>query len=137
MILALGLGVKNNAESFDVDKLRYQKIIILTDADVDGAHIRTLLLTFLFRYQKKLFENGNVFMAIPPLYKITSKGKTQYAYDDNGLKEITKNLKGQSTIQRFKGLGEMMPDQLWDTALNPETVRIIMQIVMIILSILN
>ena len=123
MVTALGLGLKG--DEFDESQLRYSKIVILTDADVDGAHIRTLLLTFLFRYQRALFEQGKVFVAVPPLYKVESKGKKKpvYCYDDAQLQAHLARLPegGARNIQRFKGLGEMMPEQLWQTTLNPET----------------
>ena len=123
MVTALGLGLKG--DEFDESALRYSKIVILTDADVDGAHIRTLLLTFLFRYQRALFESGKVFVAVPPLYKVEAKGskKPTYCYDEAQLQQHLARLPegAAKTIQRFKGLGEMMPEQLWQTTLNPET----------------
>ena len=127
MVTALGLGLKG--DEFDESQLRYSKIVILTDADVDGAHIRTLLLTFLFRYQRALFERGKVFVAVPPLYKVESKGKKKpvYCYDDAQLQAHLARLPegGARNIQRFKGLGEMMPEQLWETTLNPDTRRVL------------
>jgi len=126
MVTALGLGLKGDA--FDESALRYSKIVILTDADVDGAHIRTLLLTFLFRYQRALFEQGKIYVAVPPLYKVEGKGKGAaknaiYCYDERELKVALASLPEGSArnIQRFKGLGEMMPEQLWNTTLNPAT----------------
>ena len=123
MVTALGLGLKG--DEFDESALRYSKIVILTDADVDGAHIRTLLLTFLYRYQRALFESGKVFVAVPPLYKVEAKGskKPTYCYDEAQLQQHLARLPegAAKTIQRFKGLGEMMPEQLWQTTLNPET----------------
>ena len=126
MVTALGLGLKG--EPFNESQLRYSKIVILTDADVDGAHIRTLLLTFLFRYQRGLFEQGKVYVAVPPLYKVESgragkNNQPMYCYDEAQLQAHLATLpEGASrSIQRFKGLGEMMPEQLWSTTLNPET----------------
>ena len=117
MVTALGLGLKG--EPFDESALRYSKIVILTDADVDGAHIRTLLLTFLFRYQRALFEQGKIYVAVPPLYKVEAKGKGKkptYCYDERELQTLLSALpEGQArNIQRFKGLGEMMPEQARD-----------------------
>lgn len=121
MITAFGAGV---GENFDISKLRYGKIIIMTDADVDGAHIRTLLLTFFYRYMVDLLHNGNVYIAQPPLYKVSTGKTIQYAYADKQLKEIVDNLDGENrkyTLQRYKGLGEMNPEQLWETTMDPDT----------------
>ncbi|KFK24860.1 hypothetical protein AALP_AA8G034500 [Arabis alpina] len=127
LILGLGLGMKG--EDFKLETLRYHKIIILTDADVDGAHIRTLLLTFLFRYQRALFDAGCIYVAVPPLYKVERGKHAQYCYDEADLKKITANFPANASynIQRFKGLGEMMPQQLWETTMNPET-RVLKQL---------
>lgn len=122
LIVGLGLGLKGEEE---LTGLRYGKVIILTDADVDGAHIRTLLLTFLFRYQRQLFEQGHIYVGVPPLYKLEiggsgGKKEAQYLYDDAALSAATVGMKqGSYTVQRFKGLGEMMPEQLWATTMDP------------------
>ena len=118
MIQAFGTGI---GEEFNIENLRYKKIIIMTDADVDGAHIRTLLLTFLFRYLKPLIELGNVYIAQPPLFKVQSGKSIQYAYQEKELERILSELNGKPTLQRYKGLGEMNPEQLWETTMDPET----------------
>ncbi|GJN37909.1 hypothetical protein PR202_gb26909 [Eleusine coracana subsp. coracana] len=120
LILALGLGVKG--EDFKKEALRYHKIVILTDADVDGAHIRTLLLTFFFRYQRALFDEGCIYVGVPPLYKVDRGKQAHYCYDDSDLKEVVNTFPPNAAyhIQRFKGLGEMMPAQLWETTMDPE-----------------
>jgi DNA gyrase subunit B len=115
LITAIGTGIKEN---FDIGKLRYNKVIIMTDADVDGSHIRTLLLTFFFRYVPELIENGNIYVAVSPLYRIR-KGKDIYVYSDDELKKHLDKLGGKADVQRFKGLGEMNPVQLWDTTMDP------------------
>ena len=115
LITAVGTGVKEN---FDISKLRYGKIIIMTDADVDGQHIMTLLLTFFFRYMPELIENGNVYVALSPLYRVRKK-KDYYVYSDEELKRLIEKL-GKADVQRFKGLGEMNADQLWDTTMDPK-----------------
>ena len=128
LITALGLGLKG--EELKEDALRYGKIIILTDADVDGAHIRTLLLTFLFRYQRELFETGRVYVGMPPLYKVTCSAaaaaeREHYCYTESELQPYLATLGGAKyTLQRFKGLGEMMPEQLWSTTLDPARRRL-------------
>ncbi|MEO1429484.1 MAG: DNA topoisomerase (ATP-hydrolyzing) subunit B [Cyanobacteria bacterium J06632_19] len=122
LITALGLGVKG--EEFDASQLRYHRIVIMTDADVDGAHIRTLLLTFFYRYQKALVQEGFIYIACPPLYKVERGRNHYYCYSDRELQNLITNEMPQNakyTIQRFKGLGEMMATQLWDTTMNPES----------------
>ncbi|MCL2860430.1 MAG: DNA topoisomerase (ATP-hydrolyzing) subunit B [Oscillospiraceae bacterium] len=120
IITAIGSGIGND---FEISKIRYGKIIIMADADVDGSHISTLLLTFFYRYMKNLIENGNIYLAQPPLFKITKKGfNEKYCYTDNELEEYLKEIgKEGITIQRYKGLGEMNPEQLWETTMNPES----------------
>ena len=128
VILAVGAGIGND---FDINKIRYGKVIIMADADVDGAHIRTLLLTFFFRYMRPLVENGNVFLAQPPLYKLSKRGMQDvYCYTDEQLDENLKEIgRDGINIQRYKGLGEMNPEQLWETTMNPET-RTLVQVKM-------
>ncbi|MGQ9615836.1 MAG: DNA topoisomerase (ATP-hydrolyzing) subunit B [Spirochaetota bacterium] len=118
IIASLGTGI---GDSFDISKLRYGKIIIMADADVDGSHIRTLLLTFFFRYMRELIEKGHVYIACAPLYKISNRNEVRYAYSEEEKEEILKKMGGHGvTIQRYKGLGEMNPPQLWETTMNPE-----------------
>ena len=117
LITATGSGI---TDQFDITKLRYAKIIIMTDADVDGAHIRTLLLTFFFRFMPKLIENGNIYIAVSPLYRVRKRGD-HYVYSDKELKELISKLSGNVDVQRFNGLGEMNAEQLWDTTMNPKT----------------
>ncbi|MCD7834419.1 MAG: DNA gyrase subunit B [Lachnospiraceae bacterium] len=123
MINAFGCGFSEGyGNDFDISKLRYDKIVIMTDADVDGAHISTLLLTLFYRFMPELIYEGHVYIAMPPLYKvIPSKGKEQYLYDDKALEKYRKTHKAPFTLQRYKGLGEMDAEQLWETTLNPET----------------
>ena len=117
IVLALGCGI---GEDFDIEKVRYGKIIIMADADVDGSHIRTLLLTFFFRYMRPLIEDGRVYLAQPPLYKIFKGKKVYYAYSDKERDQYMATLEGKWEISRYKGLGEMNPKQLWETTMNPE-----------------
>ncbi|MBD0387127.1 MAG: DNA topoisomerase (ATP-hydrolyzing) subunit B [Nostoc sp. C3-bin3] len=121
LITALGLGVKG--DEFDSTQLRYHRIVIMTDADVDGAHIRTLLLTFFYRYQRSLIEQGFIYIACPPLFKVERGRNHEYCYSDREKDQAIAKFPANAnyTIQRFKGLGEMMPQQLWDTTMNPET----------------
>ena len=133
VIIAIGAGIGNE---FDITKIRYGKVIIMADADVDGAHIRTLLLTFFFRYMRPLIENGNVYLAQPPLFKLSKKGMQDiYCYTDEGLDKAFKELEEKGiareavSIQRYKGLGEMNPEQLWETTMDPER-RTLVQVTM-------
>ncbi len=125
LITALGTGI---GEDFTLSSLKYHKVIILSDADQDGAHIRAILLTFFYRYMKELITGGHVYIGMPPLYLVKAKGKEVYAYDDKELKKATANLKGY-TIQRYKGLGEMNPEQLWETTMD-KAHRKLMQVTM-------
>ena len=124
MITAFGTGVGHGEGDFDVEKLRYHKIIIMTDADVDGSHIRTLLLTFFYRYMRPLIDNGHMYIATPPLYRITAGKNIKYAWDDPTRDKIILDLKKRKKkfdVSRYKGLGEMNPEQLWETTMDPET----------------
>ena len=120
MITAFGTGIYDD---FDISKLRYHKIIIMTDADVDGAHIATLLLTFIYRFMPELIKQGYVYLATPPLYQIAKNKKVWYAYSDDELNSILTEIgrDGNNKIQRYKGLGEMDADQLWETTMDPKT----------------
>ena len=126
MITAFGTGI---GEDFDITKLRYNKIVIMTDADVDGAHIATLMLTFLYRFMPELIKQGHVYLAQPPLYKVERNKVVRYAYDDNELAQILAEIGRDSNnkIQRYKGLGEMDAEQLWDTTMDPEK-RILLRV---------
>ncbi len=123
MINAFGCGFSEGyGNDFDITKLRYDKIVIMADADVDGAHISTLLLTLFYRFMPDLIYEGHVYIAMPPLYKaMPSRGEEEYLYDDKALERYRKTHKGNFTLQRYKGLGEMDAEQLWETTLNPET----------------
>ena len=127
IVTALGTGIGD--EDFNVEKLRYGKVIIMTDADVDGSHIRTLLLTFFYRYMKELFDYGKIFIAQPPLYRLQQKKNVMYAFDEEEKEQMIKRLNGTGSvdIQRYKGLGEMNPEQLWSTTMDPEK-RTILQV---------
>ena len=135
IITAIGAGFgegEDDPNSFDLEKLRYHKVVIMTDADVDGSHIRTLLLTFFWRKMKKLVQEGHVYMAMPPLYKIKQGKKERYAYTDQERDALISRMESENSttkidIQRYKGLGEMNAEQLWDTTMNTET-RTLMQV---------
>jgi len=125
LISALGTGIE---DSFDLGNLRYHHIIVMTDADVDGAHIRTLLLTFFFRYMEPLINSGHLYIAQPPLYRIAARSKQYYVYTEEEKERLLKKLgKAKTQMQRYKGLGEMNPEQLWETTMNPES-RTLLQV---------
>ncbi|MFZ2282323.1 MAG: toprim domain-containing protein, partial [Lutibacter sp.] len=118
--LGVSIGTEDDPRALNLDKLRYSKVVIMCDADVDGSHIATLILTFFFRYMKELVENGHIYIATPPLYLVKKGQKREYAWSDDQRDLITQNMGGGSAIQRYKGLGEMNAEQLWDTTMNPE-----------------
>lgn len=118
--LGVTIGTEEDSKALNLEKLRYHKIVIMCDADIDGSHIATLILTFFFRYMKELVENGYVYIATPPLYLVKKGAKKRYAWSDKERDEIAENFGGGASIQRYKGLGEMNADQLWDTTMNPE-----------------
>ena len=130
VVTALGTGI---GEEFDLSKLRYGKVVIMADADVDGSHIRTLLLTFFFRFMRPLVDAGHVFIAQPPLFKLWRGKEVRYAYDDlerdRYIEELGGEARNKVDVQRYKGLGEMDPEQLWETTLNPEN-RVMIQVTM-------
>lgn len=131
MINAFGCGFSEGyGNDFDISKLRYDKIIIMADADVDGAHISTLLLTLFYRFMPELIYEGHVYIAMPPLYKaMPKKGEEEYLYDDKALERYRKTHSGPFTLQRYKGLGEMDAEQLWETTMDPER-RILKRVIM-------
>ena len=125
IIHCIGAGI---GDDFDVKKIKYDKVIIMSDADVDGSHIQCLLITFFYRYMKNFIETGHLYIAKPPLYKLSKGNKIEYAYNDNDLIKKQKKM-GKCSLQRYKGLGEMNASQLWETTMNPEN-RTLIQVTM-------
>ena len=123
VVLALGCGI---GEEFDISKLRYDKVFIMADADVDGSHICTLMLTFFFRYMRPLIEQGHVYVAQPPLFRVQKGNTVKYAYNEKEMTALLQEMPG-AKVNRYKGLGEMNPEQLWETTMNPDN-RVIVQI---------
>ena len=118
--LGVTIGTEEDSKALNIEKLRYHKVVIMCDADIDGSHIATLILTFFFRYMKELIENGHVYIATPPLYLVKKGAKKQYAWNEEDRDKIVNEFGDGSKIQRYKGLGEMNATQLWDTTMNPE-----------------
>jgi len=118
--LGVTIGTEDDPRALNLSKLRYHKIVIMCDADIDGSHIATLILTFFFRYMKELIEQGHVYIATPPLYLVKKGAKKQYAWNDKERDDIVESFGGSASVQRYKGLGEMNAEQLWDTTMNPE-----------------
>ena len=118
--LGVSVGTEEDSKALNLEKLRYNKVIIMCDADVDGSHISTLILTFFFRYMRELVERGNIYIATPPLYLIKKGQKKRYAWNEDEREAIANEFKGSVSVQRYKGLGEMNAEQLWDTTMNPE-----------------
>jgi DNA gyrase subunit B len=118
--LGVTIGTEEDSKALNLDKLRYHKVVIMCDADVDGSHIETLILTFFFRYMRELIEGGHVYIATPPLYLVKKGARKRYAWNDVERDEIAESFGGGVGIQRYKGLGEMNAEQLWDTTMNPE-----------------
>ncbi|MEM9052204.1 MAG: toprim domain-containing protein, partial [Bacteroidota bacterium] len=124
--LGVRVGTEEDSKALDISKLRYHKVIIMCDADVDGSHIETLILTFFFRHMRELVDGGNIYIATPPLYQLKKGSQVRYAWNDDQRDEFVAEMKGASkessvNIQRYKGLGEMNAEQLWETTMNPET----------------
>jgi DNA gyrase subunit B len=118
--LGVTIGTEEDSKALNLEKLRYHKVVIMCDADVDGSHIATLILTFFFRYMRELIESGNVYIATPPLYLVKRGAKKQYEWNDQERDEIMEKFGSGASVQRYKGLGEMNAEQLWDTTMNPE-----------------